>query len=102
MAFVYKYNHAKNSPKRIGEQVEITVEPDTENRAFEAPADFIKTLKANKEAVLAFEQLTSSRKQEIVRCYLARLKTKESLDRNIVKAIGFFMGKEKFAGREKP
>jgi hypothetical protein len=91
----------KNSPKRIGEKVEVTVAVDTDNRKIEMPPAFAKALKANKKAALAFDQLTASRKKEIVR-YLANLKTKESLERNIVKAISFLTGKEKFVGREKP
>jgi uncharacterized protein YdeI (YjbR/CyaY-like superfamily) len=91
----------KNSPKRIGELVEINVSFDSESRDIEMSAEFAKALKANKEAALVFEQLTAYRKKEIVR-YLASLKTKESLERNIVKAINFLMGKEKFAGRENP
>jgi len=90
----------KNSPKRIGEKIEITVSVDTASREIEMPVNFTKALKANKEAALAFEQLTASRKKEIVR-YLANLKTKESLERNITKAMGFLTGKEKFIGREK-
>lgn len=89
----------KNSPKRIGELVEITVEFDGESRDIEMPPTFAKALKANKEAALVFEKLTPSRKKEIVR-YLANLKTKESLERNIIKAIRFLTGNEKFAGRE--
>jgi uncharacterized protein YdeI (YjbR/CyaY-like superfamily) len=91
----------KNSPKRIGELVEITVAFDADSRDIEMPVDFAKALKANKEAAVAFEKLIPSRKKEIVR-YLANLKTKESLERNIVKAIKFLTGKEKFVGREKP
>jgi len=90
----------KDSPKRIGEKIEITVSVDTDNREIEIPVAFAKALKANKEATLAFEQLTAYRKKEILR-YLVNLKTKESLERNIVKAIGFLTGKEKFVGREK-
>jgi Bacteriocin-protection, YdeI or OmpD-Associated/Domain of unknown function (DUF1905) len=91
----------KNSPKRIGELVEITVSFDTDSREIEMPVEFAKALKGNKEAHLVFEQLTASRKKEIVR-YLANLKTKEKLEMNIIKAISFLTGKEKFAGRKKP
>lgn len=91
----------KNSPKRIGETVTLTISFDSESRAIEMPADFAKALEANPDAHSVFEQLSASRKQEIIR-YLARLKTKETLDRNISKAINFLLGKEKFAGREKP
>lgn len=91
----------KNSPKRIGEIVTLTITFDPESRAFEMPDDFAKALAENQEANFVFEQLSASRKQEIVR-YLARLKTKETLDRNITRAINFLLGKEKFVGREKP
>jgi hypothetical protein len=91
----------KNSPKRIGEIIALTVSFDPESRAIEMLSDFAEALKANPEANLVFEQLTASRKQEIVR-YLARLKTKESLDKNILRAINFLTGKERFVGREKP
>lgn len=89
----------KNSPQRIGEKIEITISVDTDSREIEMPVNFAKALKANKEAALAFEQLSASRKKEILR-YLANLKTKESLERNITKAIDFLTGKEKFVGRE--
>lgn len=91
----------KDSPKRIGEKIEVTIAVDTDSREIEMPVAFSKALKANKEAATAFEQLTAYRKKEIVR-YLANLKTKESLERNIVKAIGFLTGKEKFVGRQNP
>lgn len=91
----------KNSPRRIGETITISISFDPENRTIAMPNDFAKALKASPEANLVFEQLSPSRKQEIVR-YLARLKTKETLDKNITKAINFLLGKEKFAGREKP
>ena len=91
----------KDSPKRIGEKIAITIDVDTDSREIEMPADFAKALKKNKEAALAFEKLTPSRKKEIVR-YLANLKTTESLGKNILKAVNFLTGKEKFVGREKP
>lgn len=91
----------KNSPKRIGEIVTLTITFDPESRAIEMPDDFAKALETNPEANSVFEQLSASRKNEIVR-YLARLKTQETLDRNIIRAINFLLGKERFVGREKP
>lgn len=88
----------KNSPKRIGEKIEVSISFDNESREIEMPAGFAKALKANKEAAAAFEKHTAYRKKEIIR-YLANLKTKESLERNIIKAINSLTGKEKFAGR---
>ncbi|MES2575703.1 MAG: YdeI/OmpD-associated family protein [Bacteroidota bacterium] len=91
----------KNSPKLIGEIVTLSISFDPKNRTIEIPDDFVKALETNPEANFVFKQLSASRKQEIVR-YLARLKTKETLDRNITKAINFLLGKEIFVGREKP
>ena len=91
----------KNSPKRIGEIVTLTITFDPESRAIEMPDDFAKALVENPEANSVFEQLSASRKNEIVR-YLARLKTKETLEKNITRAINFLLGKERFVGRDKP
>lgn len=90
----------KDSPKRIGEKIDVSVMFDNESRNIEMPAAFSRALKENKEAASAFEKLTPSRKKEIVQ-YLANLKTTESLERNIIKAIAHLAGKEKFVGREK-
>jgi Bacteriocin-protection, YdeI or OmpD-Associated len=91
----------KNSPKRIGETIEISVSFDPESRKIESPENFLKALEENVEAKNVFDNLRASRKLEIVR-YLARLKTEESLKRNINRAINFLLGKERFIGRDKP
>ena len=91
----------KNWPKRIGETVEITVSFDTESRAIAPPESFVKALSENEGAKAVFDNLTASRKLEIVR-YLSRLKTEEILEKNIKRAINFLLGKERFVGRDKP
>jgi hypothetical protein len=91
----------KNSPKRIGETIEITISFDPESRDIKLPNDFVKALTENKEAKSVFDGLSASRKLEIVR-YLARLKTEEILEKNIKRAINFLLGKERFVGRDKP
>lgn len=91
----------KNSPKRIGEIIEISILLDTESREVPMLIEFEKALKLNKEANLIFESLSASRKAEIVR-NLAKLKTKEILEKNIARAINFLNGKESFLGRKKP
>lgn len=91
----------RNSPKRIGELIEITVEHDAESREIAPPEKFVRALSASKNAKEVFDRLSASRKTEIIR-YLARLKTEEILDKNISRAINFLLGKEKFVGREKP
>lgn len=90
----------KNSPKRIGETVEVAIEFDPEERTIEPPLKFAETLEANPEAKANFEKLPPSRQLEIAR-YLSFLKTEASLERNIARAIRFLMGKEGFVGRPK-
>jgi len=91
----------KNSPKRIGEIVTLTAEFDPVKRVIEPHPKFVKALKNNKEAKTIFEHLRPSLKLEIVR-YLSHLKTEESVDRNVLKAIDFLLGKGRFVGRAKP
>lgn len=91
----------KNSPKRIGELIDITVKFDPESREIEPPERFVKALYENKQAKIKFDSLPASRKLEIVR-YLANLKTEKTLDKNIKRAINFLEGKERFVGRDKP
>jgi hypothetical protein len=91
----------KNSPKRIGEIIEVSIMLDTESREVPMLIEFEKALKLNKEANLVFDKLSVSRKQEIIR-NLAKLKTKEIIEKNIIRAINFLNGKESFLGRQKP
>jgi hypothetical protein len=91
----------KNSPKRIGEILELTASFDPVTREHQPPAAWVSALNANADAKKIFEQLPPSRRKEIVR-YLANLKTEESRSRNIVRAINFLRGIERFVGRDKP
>jgi len=76
----------KDSPKRIGEKIEITVRFDPESREIQPPVNSVKVLNANPVAQAVFDGLPPSKKLEIVR-YLANLKTEESLEMNIKRAI---------------
>jgi uncharacterized protein YdeI (YjbR/CyaY-like superfamily) len=58
-------------------------------------------LEKHKKAKFVFDGLPASRRKEIVR-YLANLKSEEALERNIVRAINFLLGKERFVGRDHP
>jgi len=91
----------KNSPKRIGETIAIEIEFDTEERVIEHHPAFVAALKRSKKAKAIFDALTPSLQLEIVR-YISRLKTEESVKRNIIKAIDFLMGKGRFIGRDGP
>jgi hypothetical protein len=91
----------RNSPKRIGEEVDITLKIDTESREIKVPEKFTTALGENITARLIFDGLPASRKNEIVR-YLANIKTAETLEKNIRRAINFLLGKERFIGRDSP
>lgn len=91
----------KNSPERIGETIEITVEFDPADRTIMPHPKFEKALNENEKAKKVFENLRPSRQFEIIR-YFSFLKTEESVDRNIFKAIDFLLGKSRFVGRDKP
>jgi len=91
----------KDSPKRIGEMIEVTIQHDPEDRTLPPHPAFAKALNANKEAKKIFDSLPASRQKEIVR-YISALKTPESVSKNIQRAIGFLTGDNRFVGRDKP
>jgi len=91
----------KDSPKRIGEIIEVTIQHDPEDRTIQPHPAFTKALSENKEAKKVFDGLPASRKKEIVR-YISALKTPESVSKNIQRAIGFLTGDNRFVGRNKP
>lgn len=90
----------KNSPKRIGEQIEISVVYDSEKREIPIHPKLLKALNENTAANFVFQNLRPSLQKEIIR-YISHLKTEESIDKNVLKAIDFLLGKGKFVGREK-
>lgn len=91
----------KNSPKRIGEIIEITIAFDPKERSLTPHPKLMKAISENEEAKIKFESLSPSRKHEIVR-YISFLKSEESIDRNVQKAVVFLLGKGRFVGRDKP
>ena len=91
----------ERSPKRIGETIVVTLEFDPSDRTIEPHPRFVKALAKNRKAKRTFENLSPSIRKEIVR-YISHLKTEESIDRNVVKAIDFLFGKGRFVGRDKP
>lgn len=91
-----------NSPQRIGEKIHVTVAynniapPETK-----APVAFEQALQKDKEAKTVYDQLAPYLRKEINR-YLSGLKTQESIHKNIIRALNFLKGKERFIGRDKP
>jgi hypothetical protein len=91
----------KDSPKRIGEVLDITIEIDPDDRTLAMHPKLEDALKKSGIAQKVFEQLPPSRKKEINR-YIHQLKTEASVDKNVQRAIGFLLGKERFIGRDRP
>jgi len=91
----------KAAQKEVGQITQIEIEFDPIKREVPIHPKFKQALKENQEAKKVFDNLRPSLQLEIVK-YLSFLKTEESLNRNITKAIAFLLGKEKFIGRDKP
>jgi len=91
----------EKSPQRIGEEITATIGFDPKDRTLAMHPLLKEAIDGNPAAKSVFDGLPPSRKKEIVR-YIANLKTEEKIASNIAKAINFLLGKEKFAGREKP
>jgi uncharacterized protein YdeI (YjbR/CyaY-like superfamily) len=91
----------KDSPKRIGETLKLSITFDPSDRTIKPHPLLTKALKANPEAQKVFEKLPPSRQKEIVR-YISFLKTEESITRNIARTIDFLLGNNRFVGRDKP
>jgi len=90
-----------DSPKHIGETIEITAAFDHIERKIKTHPKLIKALNDNPEAKAKFDNLPPSRQKEIVR-YISYLKTEDSVNRNITKAVNFLLGKDRFVGRDRP
>lgn len=89
----------KDSPKRIGEMLEIFVEFDQSDRTISIHPDLEKAIKENPVALQNFENLIPSRRLELVR-YINNLKTEASIQRNIEKIIRHLTGETDFFGKK--
>lgn len=96
-----------NTPMRtgsstdVGDKVSLTIEFDPSDRTVPMHPKLQLALQKNKKANTVFLQLPPSHQKEICR-YINFLKTDESINRNIEKAINFLLGNERFIGRDKP
>ncbi len=90
----------KIAGKDVGDIIEINIEFDPSERITPMHPKLEMALQKNIKAQQAFYQLSTSRQKEILR-YINFLKTEESVDRNVKRAIGFLTGTEKFVGRDK-
>lgn len=90
-----------DSPKRIGERLSLSVAFDPSDRTIEPHPTLVAALEEDEVARRVYETLPPSRRGEIVR-YISRLKTDESVGRNVRRAIEFLHGNARFLGREGP
>jgi hypothetical protein len=72
--------------KTFGDEVTVTVEPDTEPRVLEIPDDLLKELKKDKEARAFFDRLSYTHQKEYVN-WITEAKKEETRRNRIVKAI---------------
>lgn len=89
----------KDSPKRIGEMLEIFVEFDNSDRTISIHPDLEKAIKENPVALQNFESLIPSRRLELVR-YINNLKTEASIQKNIEKIIRYLTSETDFFGKK--
>jgi hypothetical protein len=82
----------------VGDRVELVLEFDPEPRAPPLPEALVRALEADPQAGVAFEQLTPSRRKEIL-AYLNALKRPESLQRNVAKVVAYLHKKDSWFGR---
>jgi hypothetical protein len=72
--------------KTFGDEVTITVEPDTEPRLIEIPAELEKAFRTEKEAKVFFEKLSYTHQREYV-MWISGAKREETRQNRIAKAI---------------
>ena len=72
--------------KTFGDEVKITVEPDTEPRLIEIPKDLMKELKKDKEAKAFFDKLSYTHQREYV-TWVTEAKREETRQNRVVKTI---------------
>lgn len=89
----------KNSPKRVGEIIEVFVEFDDSDRSISMHPQLERAIKESSVASANFENLIPSRKLELIR-YINNLKTEESIKRNIEKIIRHLQGETDFFGKK--
>ena len=76
----------KDAGLKVGDNAEVDLDYDPSPREVEMPTQLSSALRKNKVARSEFEKLSPSRRKEIVR-YIASLKTRDTVARNVEKVI---------------
>ena len=85
--------------KDVGATIGVEIEFDPKPRPTEMNIKLQLALDKNKKTHAIFNALPPSYQKEIIR-YINQLKTEESVDRNVEKAIQHLLGKARFIGRD--
>src|SRR6266540_5243863 len=72
--------------KTFGDEITVTVEPDTEARVIEIPKELVKEFKKEKEAKAFFDKLSYTHQKEYVN-WINEAKKEETRQNRIVKTI---------------
>src|SRR5579862_2520416 len=95
-----------NTPMRrqanldVGDRARFTIVFDGLERSIPMHPKLEEAFKNDAKALAIFNSLAPYRRKEIMR-YINALKSEDSRDRNISKALAFLAGKGRFAGRSK-
>jgi hypothetical protein len=89
----------KAAKKEVGDSAIFEIAFDPKKRVIQPHPAFLKALNQNKAAKKIFDHLPPYLQTEIIR-YISFLKTEESVNRNVIKAIDFLLGKGRFIGRD--
>jgi len=90
----------KAAGKDVADTIDIQIDFDPKPRTTPVHPKLKKAFKENPDAKKAFEKLSPSRQKEILR-YINFLKSEESVDKNVQRAIAHLTSSKPFIGREK-
>ena len=90
----------KAAGKNVGDDIDIQIDFDPKPRTTPMHPKLKKAFKENQIAKKAFEELSPSRQKEILR-YINFLKSEESVEKNIHRAIAHLTSSKPFIGRKK-
>ncbi len=82
----------KAAGKDVGDMIDVQIDFDVKPRTTPIHPKLKKAFKENKEAKKAYDDLNPSRQKEILK-YINFLKSEESVEKNIQKAIAHLTGK---------
>ena len=91
----------KIAKKEVGDIANFEISFDPEERVIPMHPKLFKALSENREAQKIFNSLRPSLQLEIVR-YISFLKTEETIDKNVLRAVSFLLGNGRFIGGDKP